>query len=331
MTDRYLEQDANDDLQLYFAEDCDLSCYSMVPEDGRETYTDVEEYSSMHLKNLDYLHSAKSILESEITNSRKRRDSWELVNVDLDQGGGSLIFPMTIPVSKIILNEIEKAHLHSLSNNFEAKVKQLKKDIERDKLLVNNERLIGAVMGLGGIVDKLSCIIDEILENCSLPALLPEIKERFVYALLLKASRTHSGSMVFNALRTLVNLENTLILPQSSVAPPIRIQIMISSLRNPNQLEVQWGLVGKICCDFVYLVQKRADVEVREESAPSQSSLSLDAIGEYKVVEHLLTNQSLGLTFEDCVSFPINLAHQIDDGGLIDDPVAGKVIVKIID
>lgn len=53
--------------------------------------------------------------------------------------------------------------------------KQLVKDIARDQVLVNGNLLIGAALGLEGVLDKMTSICEKLLEECHLPPLSKEV------------------------------------------------------------------------------------------------------------------------------------------------------------
>jgi len=261
----YSEKDAEFDTKLYFTEETDVNNYSIINSNN----TELEE----HFKNLRYLRTASSILESEL-NNRKRRDSWEFVeripasitNISAHYTN-SLTSPsnnndpindftshsslgdsalLVDPINKsprlettttdysslfprkILLNEIHHPTADNRTN--EQKLKQLKKDIERDKLLINNQRLLGAICGLDGIIAEISKILEHLMIDTTFPSLNTTLKEKLIYSILFKSSRTHSGALVFHALQSLIDTNTMLLIPQSSIAPPIHINLSIGDI-----------------------------------------------------------------------------------------------------
>jgi hypothetical protein len=171
----------------------------------------------------------------------------------------SSTFPIILSLSRIIssfsISSLFPATVHypSASQSFSSssfsipsfsydslKLKQLKKDIERDKIILNNERLVGASYGLNGILSKLCFLLENLLLETSLLSSSNasassskfsfEMKELISYAILSKASRTYSGSLVLHALQSLIDSRRMLILPQSSITPPIRILLVIDKI-----------------------------------------------------------------------------------------------------
>jgi len=111
----------------------------------------------------------------------------------------------------------------------EASMKQLKKDIERDRLLVNGTRIVGAESGLDSVLRRICEVCDEVHQECGLPKLGTEAKEYTVLSLLSKASRSHSGGIAFQAAQSLIDPTTAMLVPQSAVTPPLKINIHLGA------------------------------------------------------------------------------------------------------
>jgi hypothetical protein len=78
-----------------------------------------------------------------------------------------------------------------------------------------------------GCFSCLGYAIDEVLGECGLPRVSREGRELLSFYLLRNVARTHSGGVTFQALQLALDLDSTLIVPQSSCAPPLRILLSV--------------------------------------------------------------------------------------------------------
>jgi hypothetical protein len=338
----FLDEDTENDVNLYFKEEMDLDADSMINSDNYGgigcAEIEMEDVALQHLKNLNFLKFANSVLNSEIASRKRRRtDSWEMVMVEPKEAAKQRVFPFAIPLHNIPSVQKEIEH-HQSSSTLTARIKQLKKDLERDKLLINNNRLIGATIGLAGILSTMETLFDELMEENSLPPLSKEVKEQLSYGILLKSARTHSGAMVLHVLQNIVDTNTTLILPQSAVVPPIKIKIGLDAI--PDQVfpsfTTSWGIVGKISCEFIYSLYSREEIEVNcaPEEKKKEGNHAKDGKKDVETEEantrtfqepeteakkedndqslsSMLMNQTISLTYEDFLYFPINLCDNL--------------------
>jgi hypothetical protein len=333
----FLDEDAENDVNLYFKEEMDLEADSMINSDNYGgigcAEIEMEDVALQHLKNLNFLKFANSVLNSEIASRKRRRaDSWEMVMVEPKEAAKQRVFPFAVPLQNIPSVQKEIEH-HQSSSTLTARIKQLKKDLERDKLLINNNRLIGATIGLAGILSTMETLFDELMEENSLPPLSKEVKEQLSYGILLKSARTHSGAMVLHVLQNIVDTNTTLILPQSAVVPPIKIKIGLDAI--PDQVfpsfTTSWGIAGKISCEFIYSLYSREEIEVncapeekkiegnhaKDEKKETNTGTSQESKDEAKKEENdqslssMLMNRTISLTYEDFLYFPINLCDNM--------------------
>jgi hypothetical protein len=145
------------------------------------------------------------------------------------------LLPLALPLSSLT-----KANNSLLSN---ISLKQLKKDFERDKVVINGNRLIGAASTFEGVLSEIEDILDRNLLNCMMPLLPSSIKRNLAIQTLTIASRTNSSGIAFEALRSLIGKISSLsslisfsdpcdclLLPVSSFVRSIGIHITLSSV-----------------------------------------------------------------------------------------------------
>lgn len=103
--------------------------------------------------------------------------------------------------------------------------KQLKKDIERDKLLINGNLYIGANGGIDGAIDFFQTTIEKLIYE--LAALRPDksVIRSFGLSCLKLASRTNSGGIAFHMIQTVLIKDKYSLVPVSSLATPLLIRL----------------------------------------------------------------------------------------------------------
>lgn len=132
-------------------------------------------------------------------------------------------------ISAVWIPNVDQMISDAGSVRVEASMKQLKKDIERDRLLVNGIRIVGAELGLDTVLQKICDVCDQIHTECGIPILGNEVKEFAVLSLLSKASRSHSGGIAFQAVQSLIDPTVAMLMPQSAVTPPLKINIHLGA------------------------------------------------------------------------------------------------------
>jgi hypothetical protein len=83
-------------------------------------------------------------------------------------------------------------------------MKQLKKDFERDRVIINGNRMIGATTTFEGVIRQVEEILDRNHLNCLLTPLSPSNKRILALQVLKLASRTNSSGIAFEVLRQLL-------------------------------------------------------------------------------------------------------------------------------
>ena len=175
----------------------------------------------------------------------------------------------------------------------ESSLKQLKKDVERDALVINGRVLVGSELKLEGCFSRMCEAIESVLVENGLPLLCREGAELLSFHVLTSISRTHSGGVSFQALRSTVDTEATLIVPNSASAPPLRVVISVGSFAVPSGGEesaspqrLEWGLLCRVLA--VTSFRLKAVSHLDEE------------------VDASATDHSVRVAFEDAIGVPID-------------------------
>jgi hypothetical protein len=233
----YSEADAEFDSHLVFQEVEDLDPVTAMGNSlvsGREANSGqrINRMVMSHLRNVRYAKFAQEALRTELN------------NLDIDPSHGSVSCKMESALStaefrrrlqqRNRINAVEIPNVQQMISDaglvrVDASMKQLKKDIERDRLIVNGIRVVGAEAGLDAVLTKICGICDDVHAECGIPTLGDEVKEFVVLSLLSKASRSHSGGIAFQAAQNLIDPATTMLMPQSAVAPPLKINIHLGA------------------------------------------------------------------------------------------------------
>jgi hypothetical protein len=108
-------------------------------------------------------------------------------------------------------------------------LKQLQRDVERDRYLVNGQLLVGADGGLDGVLANVAKVMNTVVTECDLKRLDKSITDKMCISLLKKASRTNSGGLAYSALQTIVGPDSGfIIVPESQMAPPLLVRVSIA-------------------------------------------------------------------------------------------------------
>ena len=194
-------------------------------------------------------------------------------------------------------------------------IKQLQRDIQRDQLLINGVRLVGADAGLEGVIEQLESSIDAILNECKLSTEINR-KRDMCLAVLQSACRTNSGGISYAALQfvlqaalkpdaildahasthsndlsptaststnTKTRLERSLtddllskyiIVPMSSLAPPLTIRVSVDDIIVESEDELSSSNTNEIGneCDVDKSKSKSKQSEVISEISGGQQN-----------------------------------------------------------
>ena len=182
----------------------------------------------------------------------------------------TLLLPLSMDVYE--LNRFTGSSSGFSTISFEKiSLKQLRRDAERDTFKVNGNPLIGSEKGLEGICSVIVQCCNRALLQCCLQPIEESIENDIALEILSKASRTHSGGIAYQYLQYLIKPDNIVIVPLSTLAKPLNINISISSftefrdkashvsdgvnsLQNPSR-ENKWGLVCNIECSTFFTLK----------------------------------------------------------------------------
>jgi len=158
-----------------------------------------------HLKNIRHCKFMKEVLDSEIQKSISGIMTSDETDSIVSQGNThTIVIQKTMhdellrskfsQANKIPLVDIPEVELMITDcSDLDTTLKQLRKDLERDRLLVNSIRVVGATLGLSGIMQLVGDVCNKILLECGLPRLSEGMRDHVVLAVLGKAARSHSG------------------------------------------------------------------------------------------------------------------------------------------
>mmetsp|Transcript_19089 Transcript_19089/g.32252 ORF Transcript_19089/g.32252 Transcript_19089/m.32252 type:complete len:488 (-) Transcript_19089:153-1616(-) len=328
----YSEEDAEFDSQLVFDETQFLD-FSWMPGMGNGILAPTKQNCdqddkifsliSKHLRNVRFTKFAREALTAEIrscgpamvtdrlTSSNSVQSATTKTNENLMQLN-QLAHPRsslsnteyamfkTIPVADVPNADL----MISKADSLEASMKQLKKDIERDRILVNGTRLIGAELGLSAILQGVGSVCDQVLAEAGLPVLHTNVRDHYVLSILSKASRSNAGGLSFQAAQSITDTSKAMLIPQSAIAPPIVVSIWLgqfpataaagsvvdkltrsstiaststststSDCVDKTNLASRWGLVSRVSCQSIFKIHLfDAPIEDHEESDGNGSS-----------------------------------------------------------
>lgn len=300
---QYSDEDLENDVDIYMKEAFDLSLYSILDHGKSSSLSGSGDvvYQKMNtfLETTRFLNFAKDFVESE-----KRlidRNDWEIIEtaetLDTPSNEGELVIPLGSSAGP----SVAKAQASK------GELKQLRKDIERDQVLVNSHLLVGATLSLEGTIESIKRITQQILTESGMPSLPALTADHFSHAILFKSSRTHSGGIVFSTLQSLIDREKLLLVPQSAMSPPITVHIRLgvfpthaSTTDSSTDIQRPWGLICQVTSESYYLVNKMEEMMGDSDSAGMESS----ATG-FKGEAY--AGKLLKATYEDFVFFEIKL------------------------
>jgi hypothetical protein len=147
-----------------------------------------------------------NIETSSNIHTRQQRESATTTSTTLDtskplnQTEFLELLPFSVSVAKIVENN---STLRDIICSSEITPKQLQKDIERDQLVVDGQRMIGSNVGLDSCLRSVGDAIDNCLASCFLPSLSGSLRDEVVRAILTSVSRTNSGGVALHTLRSI--------------------------------------------------------------------------------------------------------------------------------
>lgn len=198
--------------------------------------------------------------------------------------------------------------------------KQLKKDFERDRIIINNGRYVGAAIGIEAIISEVGDTIDDSLLHCQLPLLSPKMKRNFVIHVLNIATRTNSGGIAFQGLQCLIDSQNCMLVPLSNLARSIGIHVSVGAfgIEGSNCL-ILGGDNNNDCTNMFSGLRVHIQVASFYRLISSETTLIED--DKDRAIEVLYTN---------CVCLDIDpRIGTIDDSFIFGVPVSGRLNGKL--
>ena len=135
--------------------------------------------------------------------------------------------------------------------------RQTSKDLERDRLLINGQYIVGAEKGIPSIQGILRASIERTLlaHDSSIRDVSMETLLALTNMALAKASRTNSAGSAYLALQPLLAIDEHAI-PLSELAPPICIRTTVGVLPTGNSASVpKLALICEIDCTTIYHIR----------------------------------------------------------------------------
>lgn len=161
--------------------------------------------------------------------------------------------------------------LRSLEHEVHFSLKQVRRDYDRDKVVINGVHLIGADKGLDGILRELSDCMDRVCMLSRLPLAEDDFKRETGLKVLHLASRTVSGGASLTAFQCLASeIPDHFIVPDSHLAEPVLIRISSGSFHPLSECtqrahSLNWGLKFQMICPFYFCLKSRS-TEVDQRS-----------------------------------------------------------------
>lgn len=350
----YTEEDAEYDSMLLLSEIEDININWMANKDNLKF--DMKKHVSpeqaklydkilSHLKNEKFLKFASEALDCEIDKH------WNIIDTggsyeagvaiieddddDWDKLDGKYTYceemSRNIPLTVSVKNIRNVERMLSLDESLESKMKQLKKDVERDRILVNGIRLVGAEIGLENTMIAVKEVIEQVIRDCGLPCLNNFVKDELARLVLCKASRTHAGGISFQAIQSFINPRKTIVVPLSAVTPPLKVNIYMGKLKNQatadgakdicvgttdntttlnyknaspsSKKKLRWGLVCNVTCESVFQLQNADDPNEIDMDNMRDNYNSANDDGRDRIT-------TVSVLFEDAICFEVNLADK---------------------
>lgn len=247
-----------------------------------------------HLQNLRFLKFASEAIEVEFSNHQI--SSEQTIPILPPKFEYTSDFPpfqafehgkvldIKFPLKLCVVDIVGIEQMLQRQESTELKDRQLKKDVERDRILLNGVRISGADIGIEGVIHAVGSICDTVLSECVIAPLEQDLKSELIRVVLGKASRTHSGGITFQALQSIIDGNQKMLMPQSSITPPIQLKIYAgafptsttfsfssSGTFSPQTIssEKRWGLICAVKCESIFQVQDR-DVEDMDRAREGQ-------------------------------------------------------------
>ena len=155
----------------------------------------------------------------------------------------------------ILVNlKVEDENLNMKMTATDSSIKQLVKDIARDKIVINGFNLNGSEVGLDGCIKKISYVVDVLTNEMNMETLNDSIKEEISITVLKLASRTSSGGISYQQLLNNIDTEKNVIIPMSNLALPLIIKLSVGSFRDENN-DTRIGLKCELTTSYYFSIR----------------------------------------------------------------------------
>ena len=195
--------------------------------------------------------------ESITTSTCSTGDSLRKSNVGQQRGLEGL--PLSLSCRELMRQLDDSSAAPDTSSSMkDSSLKQLRRDLIRDKLILNGERLSNAELDLEGICEKLASTIIDVVRIAQLPSIEKSVTHELAVEILRKASRTNSGYVSYQLLQHFMNMSGVAsdITPLSNRAKPIGVNISIGTVERTTEANRQppehWGLLVTIHCSSFF-------------------------------------------------------------------------------
>jgi len=227
---KYTLEDAQADARLLLAQTEDraypLGRLEPLCEDDPELHATVRfHYERLRVLSLGAAYSAQ-ILGNQAPTGSDTAATITHADAVSTIGGGTRALSDSLPLN-ITLPAPQRSPAALTANS----LKQLSKDVERDRLIINGQYVVGAEMGLAGIQQVLLAAIEQTIlsHDVETRSASQAALHELVLQTLAKASRTNSGGSSFLALQPLL-APGEQAMPLSELATPLCVRVSVHAL-----------------------------------------------------------------------------------------------------
>ena len=155
----------------------------------------------------------------------------------------------------------------------DASLKQLRRDVERDKLKINGRRVVGSEAGLDGVLAATVAALQDAMRTSRFPPLDGDAAHALAVEVLRWASRTNSGFLCYSAVQALLvdgsDGATTLITPLSTLAKPIAVDVRVGGASAGHG---GWGLACTVTCSSFFNVSSSSSSSSSDNVTSNSSS-----------------------------------------------------------
>jgi hypothetical protein len=199
--------------------------------------------------------------------------------------------PLSLDVSEINSSSTGRI-FNSSASSVKVSLKQLRKDVERDRFIINGVPLLGSEKGLEGVSNAVTECCIRALAQCYLQPMEKGVEDLVAVEVLSKASRTNSGGIAYQCLHYLVKPTSINIVPVSTLAKPLNINISVGSFidtkASGNGQHNNWGLICRIDCSTFFTL--KSNEETNDNIDHNENS----------------EDPTVQIIFEDSICVPVN-------------------------